>query len=545
MTAPDLVVTNGRIYSGATSEPPVEALSVRRGRIVRLGPRRALEREADSHTELLDVEGRTVLPGFIDAHCHFIWGFELGQWIDLSDRPSLEEVLRRVHRYGELHPEDTVILGHGFDYAALGEGVELSAHLLDGAVRDRPVLLTAWDGHTGWANTAFLSRAESVTRRFGPEVGEIQREPKTRRPTGLLFRAFDLTPHLPEFQQRRSLEGLRRVLTAAVGYGLTTAFDVQVNLEDVHAYEELRNRNELPLRIRAALYHPRGTPRSRYGEFMAAVARSHDDWFGVGAVKLYVDGVQETGTAALLAPYANDPRSRGSTVYAPGQFRAIVRELDRLGFQVLAHACGDRAVRIALDAYAEAAERNRMSGRRHRIEHCENLAAEDIPRFAQLGVIPCMMPRHSAPELTVRWRAAVGEARAQAAFPWQELRENGAALAFASDWPVADLNPWVGIQSAVLRTDPAGDPSPHRLSVTAAIDAYTRGAAFASHCDQDRGTLAAGKYADLVVVSQDPFSIPFDRLGDTRTVATLVEGRTVFADPEILPEDAIPRRPSE
>ncbi len=533
MVAPNLIVTNARIYSGDASAPEAEALASSNGRIVAVGSRRRLERMADARSEILDVEGRWVLPGFIDAHVHLSWAYELGEWIDLTDHPSLVAIQQRLREHVREHPDEPLVVGHGFDYAALGiEGLPNRTDL-DGAVYDRPVLLTAWDGHTGWGNSRFVERAQATLARVGRELGEMQRDARTRQPNGIFLHSFDVTALMPEFQARRSVEGLRRLLTAAVGYGITTAFDVQVLPEEVSVYEDLRNRNELPLRIRAGLYHPRGTTPDSYPSFMAAVARSHDDWFGVGAVKLYIDGVQESGTAALLEPYANNPRSRGSTVYPAGEFRRIVRELDRLGFQILTHACGDRGVRLALDAYEAARRTNGMVGRRHRIEHCENLADEDIPRFAALDVVPCMMPRHSAPELTGRWHEAVGPARSAGAFAWRELLDHGAALAFSSDWPVAELNPWIGIRAAVTRNDAEGRPSPHRLTLAEAIQAYTGGAAYASHCEATRGSLVRGKYADLVVLSADPFEIPPERLDSIRVVATLVGGATKFADPEI------------
>jgi predicted amidohydrolase YtcJ len=507
-------------------------LSARGGRIVALGTRREIERAADSKTEILDASDRRVLPGLIDAHVHLIWAYQLGHWIDLSDRPSMLEVQRRVREYAHAHPDEELILGHGFDYAALGTEALPTAQDLDTTVYDRPVLLTSWDGHTGWGNSRFVERAEAALRQARRDVGGMQRDPKSRKPTGIFTESFDLEPWLPEFARRRSIEGLQRILTAASGYGITTAFDVQVPLDVLGAYEELRNRNALPVRIRAAIYHPPGTPKQRYPEFMNAVAKSHDDWFGVGAVKLYIDGVQETGTAALLEPYANDPSSTGKTVYPVEEYEAIVLDLDRRGFQVLTHACGDRGVRIALDAYEKASTTNRMLGRRHRIEHCENLSTHDLSRFARLGVIPCMMPRHAAPELTRRWREAVGPPRTRSAFPWKGLLRAGAGLSFASDWPVSELNPWVGIHAAVCRTDATGKLSPARLSLEEALGAYTRGAAFASHCETTRGTLAPGKYVDLVVVAPDPFEVASEALAGIRTVATVVDARTVFADPE-------------
>jgi predicted amidohydrolase YtcJ len=532
LPAPTFILTNARIWTGQASDPEAEAIAARGGRIVAVGSRREIERTADSRTEILDAAGRRVIPGLIDAHVHLIWAYELGHWIDLSDRPSLLEIQRRVREYAHAHPEEEIILGHGFDYAELTDAGLPTAQDLDTTVYDRPVLLTAWDGHTGWGNTRFVERAQAVLAKLRRDVGGMERDPKTRKPTGIFTEAFDITAWLPECARRKSIEGLERILTAASGYGITTGFDVQVPLDTLEGYEQLRNRNGLPLRIRAAIYHPRGTLKARYPEFMNAVAKAHDDWFGVGAVKLYIDGVQETGTAAMLEPYSNDVASRGKTVYPVGEYQAIVADLDRRGFQILTHACGDRGVRLALDAYEKASETNRMIGRRHRIEHCENLAPEDVPRFAQLGVIPCMMPRHTAPELTRRWREAVGPARARRAFPWKALLRAGAGLAFASDWPVADLNPWVGIQAAVHRIDASGDLSEQHLTLEQALVAYTRSAAFASHCETTRGSLEVGKYPDMVVLAPDPFETPPEKLEQVRTVATVVDGKTVFADPE-------------
>jgi hypothetical protein len=305
-----------------------------------------------------------------------------------------------------------------------------------------------------------------------------------------------------------------------------------MDLEETYAYEELLVEKKLPIRIRAAIYHPRETSRNLYPKFKETMERFDDDWFRVGAVKLYIDGVQETGTAALLEPYANNLTSLGETVYSVSEFGRIVSELDRLGFQICTHACGDRGVRIALDAYEAAAIENKTIGHRHRIEHCENLAPEDIPRFASLGVIPCMMPRHSAPELTERWREAVGPSRTQIAFPWRGLLDSGARLAFASDWPVADLNPLVGIYEAVARKNPQGYPSSHRLSRKEAVDAYTAGAAFATYCEIDRGTLEVGKYADIIILTQDLFEVPIEHFPKTRVSCTIVDAKIVFADPE-------------
>ncbi len=519
---------DARIYTGDPSKPWAEGLACDGERILAVGEKRTVDRLTGAKTQILDAGGRLVLPGFIDAHVHLIWGYELGTWVDLTGRPSLEEVQRRVEAYATTHPDEEIILGHGFDYAALRATTLPDKRDLDSVIADRPVLLTAWDGHTGWGNSRFVERACAAMDALGREIGEMQRDSASREPTGILHRTFDVTGLLPEVHRRRSLVGLRQTVERASAAGITTAFDVQVNYGDLAAYAALRKAGDLTVRVRAAIYHPADTPRDRYPEFVDACRRYDDDWFRVAAIKLYIDGVQETKTAALLEPYDNDPSTRGETVYDEAEFQGIVAELDRMGFQICTHACGDRGVRIALDAYERAARRNGTSGRRHRIEHDENLAAEDIQRFARLGVIPCMMPRHSSPELTTRWREAVGPDRTRSAFPWRVLVDAGAALAFASDWPVAELDPLVGIQEAVTRRTPDGAPSPHRLSIDEAIDCYTRRAAYACRADDTRGTLTPRKYADLVILSGDLFEIPRDRISEVRVLETVVGGRSVY-----------------
>ncbi|MGQ0796821.1 MAG: amidohydrolase, partial [Methanobacteriota archaeon] len=424
--AATLAVTNARIYTGSATQPWAEALVCEGERIVSIGQAKEVRRRTAPTTEVLDAGGRLVLPGFVDAHVHLIWGYELGTWIDLTGKPSLQEAQRRIATYAEGHPEEEILVGHGFDYVALRPSGLPAKEDLDEAIADRPVLITAWDGHTGLGNTRFVQRALEVHRSLGHDVGRMQRDPSSGEPTGVFHEAFDLTPYLSEFQRRRSLDGLRRTVRMASGFGITTAFDVQVNADDLRAYEALWKGGELSVRVRAALYHPPEMVGDGYHEFLETIRRPWDDWLRVAAVKLYIDGVQETGTAALLEPYTNDPTSAGPTQYPRDVYEAIVEELDRDGFQICTHACGDRGVRIALDAYERAARLNRTSGRRHRIEHCENLADEDLGRFVRLGVIPCMMPRHSSPELTGRWREAVGPVRTAKGFRWRELLDTRA-----------------------------------------------------------------------------------------------------------------------
>jgi hypothetical protein len=520
------------VYTGEPTGPWAEAIACVGERILRVGKDRDIEPLEGPATRVIDAGGLLVLPGFIDAHVHLIWGFEVGSWIDLTDRPSLTEAVRRLADYAGSHRDEEILVGYGFDYASLLPHGLPTKEALDDAVDDRPALLMAYDGHTGWGNTRFTERVLSLAGGGGSDLGAMVRDSRTSTPTGIFLRVFDLLPLLPEIRRRQSLEGLKRTVSAASRHGITTAFDIQVELDDLHAYDDLRRAGDLPVRIVAAIHHPKGTPPGRYPEFAAARDRYQGDSFSVAAIKLYIDGVAETGSAALLEPYANDPTSRGTTEYDVEEYRAIVRRLAGLGFQVCTHATGDRGARIALDAYEALGRHGARSDLRHRIEHCEVLSPDDIPRFGSLGVVPCMMPQHAAPGLTVRWREALGPRRAAGSFPWRALLAAGASVAFASDWPVAPMDPLGGIHQAVARVTADGTPSPERISMREAIDGYTRRAAFACRVEETRGSLAEGKFGDLVVLSANLFDSSPDRVPEVRIRTTIVGGRVVSsADP--------------
>ncbi|HEV3253722.1 MAG TPA: amidohydrolase family protein, partial [Candidatus Acidoferrales bacterium] len=269
-----------------------------------------------------------------------------------------------------------------------------------------------------------------------------------------------------------------------------------------------------------------------------ARAKYHDEWISVGAAKFFLDGVIETHTAAMLAPYADDASQSGSTLWEPEKYRQAVLELDRRRFQIFTHATGDRAVHEALDAYEQAAAKNGQRDARHRIEHVETISAEDVPRFARLGVIASMQPLHAYPDDdTGVWLRSVGPEREKLAFAWNSLERAGARLAFGSDWEVVTMNPWPGVQTAVTRQTDKGQPPggwvpEQRLTLAQTIEAYTLGAAYAGHRETTEGSLEAGKVADLIIVSQNVFEVAPQALGDTRVLQTIVGGRTVYQAPK-------------
>ena len=270
-------------------------------------------------------------------------------------------------------------------------------------------------------------------------------------------------------------------------------------------------------------------------EIVQSRNRYHDDWIAAGSAKFFLDGVIETHTAAMLAPYTNDPRVSGELLWNQEKYKQFVAELDRSGIQIFTHAIGDRAIRVTLDAYASAAKANGTKDARHRIEHIEDVSAADIPRFHEEGVVASMQPLHAYPDEDAfkSWVPSVGPERAQRAWAWHSIEAAGGVLAFGSDWPIVTLSPWPGLQNAVTRENTGGEPKggwipSERITLADAIRGYTFNAAFAGHREKTEGSLETGKLADLIIVSQDVFKVDPLKIGQTKVLLTMVGGRVVY-----------------
>jgi predicted amidohydrolase YtcJ len=300
-------------------------------------------------------------------------------------------------------------------------------------------------------------------------------------------------------------------------------------------YDELRRSGQLTVRFDIARrLQPPTLTRDELREIEAARDHFHDDWLSAGKAKFFLDGVIETRTAAMLAPYADDSQS-GRLLWDPVQYRDAVRELDGQGIQIFTHAIGDAAVRLALDAYEDAQKVGDTHDARHRIEHIEDASAADLPRFGKLGVIASFQPLHAYPDDDILkiWAGNVGPERAQRGFAWHSVASSGGTLAFGSDWPIVTLNPWPGVQNAVTRQTTEGDPPggwlpKERISLDDVIKAYTLGAAFAGHREKTEGSLEPGKLADLIVLAQDLFKIEPTEIAKTEVLLTMVGGKVVY-----------------
>ncbi|MDP9468744.1 MAG: amidohydrolase family protein, partial [Chloroflexota bacterium] len=320
---------------------------------------------------------------------------------------------------------------------------------------------------------------------------------------------------------------LRQSLEMATSFGITTVVEPQNSLDDLALFVRAQRDGDLRSRLIVALFHPRGTTDAELDAFAQAAQRFTDDRLRVGPLKLYIDDVIERHTAAMLEPYSDEPTTSGALFYEPDEFAELITKLDARGFQTFTHAIGDRGIRTALDAIERAQAQNRSRDRRHQIVHVECVHPDDIPRFARLGVVPCVQPRPFAPALNADWVAAVGPERSRYGAAWRSLHDTGAPLAFSSDWNVTEMDPLIGIYTAVTRADlDGGDPwMPHQaVDLPTAIHAYTLAGAYANFCEGDRGSITPGKYADLIVLSDDLFAIPASRIPNTKVELTTVGG---------------------
>jgi predicted amidohydrolase YtcJ len=532
----DLIIVNGRVHTGTGQR--AEAVAVQGNKVLKVGTNRDVQRLRRAQTTVIDAKGGTVLPGFNDAHTHLVSGGLGLQELSLADATTIDAVKDAVRAWADAHPSHDWIHGRGWYYAAFPGGLP-TRQLLDTLVPDRPAYLVAYDGHTGWANTRALALAGITRRTKSPAGGLIVKDARTGEPTGVLkesaMRLADVAR--PQATRADRLAAIRAAMSEAHRMGVTSVQSAGGQPDELDLYDELRRRGELTVRVYQALSADASLDDAAIQRLEQAFKHFADDpLLKSGAIKLVADGVVETRTAAMLAPYATRPVSSGEPLLPPAALTRIVALLDKQGWQVLTHAIGDAAVRATLDAYEQAARANPAPprGRRHRIEHIETVDEADVPRFGTLGVIASMQPFHAAPPTPADpWAIQLGPERAARGWLIGSLARAGAHLAFGSDWPVVSLDPRFGLYTAVTRKTAGGEPEggwnpAERISLADAVDAYTRGAAFAAFDEQRKGTLARDMLADVVVMSADIFTLPPDELLQAEVAVTIADGRVVY-----------------
>lgn len=525
-----LILKNARIFTVDPGRPWAQALAVQDDRIVAVGNDDEILELSGADTVKVDAGGRLVVPGFIDGHIHTSMAYEEAFRARLGSARSFDEISVIMRRFAQEHPDKSIVAGTGWTYDAVRvDGDYPTKEMLDEIVGDRPLLMVSYDGWVALGNTRLVDLAAAEFDRSEYDLGGVVRDPATGEPTGVFHNPGDLTYHaggLSKLIRESELDGLRWVYERLPRYGITGVHDAQSDFLSLEAYQRLRDEGGLTARTYIALNHHETTTDEDLRGFVESRDRFSDEWLRTGVVKLFIDGVLDSHSAALLEPYADDPGSRGSTSHDPGEFKDLVTKLDGLGLQCMTHSCGDRGVRVVLDAYEHARNTNGPRDSRHRVEHIELVSEEDMPRFGQLGVIASMQPIHAVPTEDQALARAAGPERMRRSFPWRSLDRAGARLAFSSDWPVADMNPLLGIRAAVV--EDAGSGREQTVSLEKAIEAYTINEAYASFEEDIKGSLEAGKLADFVVLSKDLFECAPEEIGECEVLLTVLGGREVY-----------------
>jgi predicted amidohydrolase YtcJ len=544
----DLVLTNGRIYTGDAQQPWASAVAIRGETIVAVSaPDADLKSFIGPKTRVIDLHGQFAMPGFNDAHVHLAGAGQQMLEVNLEGAASLPEFQQRIRvRLKDFKPGEWII-GRGWDHTLWPEKKFPTRQDLDAVSTDCPMFLARVDGHVAVANSRALAIARITRATPDPPGGHIERDPYTGEPTGMLEEdaamdlVYDRIAPYSSAQRRRALE---LAIDAAVKHGVTSLQDNSVDnkpgsdnfgWQNFLVLQQLQREGTLKARVTEWL--PFGAPLARLEEMRRAggfssAGHPSDPWLKTGAVKAFLDGSLGSRTAAMLAPYSDDPATSGILRMDPKQLEQMSLERDRAGFQLAFHAIGDRANRMALDVFAAVRAANGARDRRDRVEHAQVVALPDIERFASLGVIASMQPSHLLDD--ERWAAdRLGPERVKGAYAWHTMQEDGVLLAFGTDFPVESVNPLRGLYACITRELPGGGPAggwqpEERLTMDDCIRAYTVGSAYAEFEEQRKGTLAPGMLADIVVFPADITRMPSKDLLHTQADMTIVGGRIVY-----------------
>ena len=544
----DLILLNGKVWTGeamagsggrAKGEAFAQAVAMVDGRILAVGTSEQIRAYAGPDSRVIDIQGRLVVPGFIDSHVHFLNGGSQLLALDLKDARSEAEFVRRLGEKAKTLPPGQWIQGGNWDEQAWPSAKLPTRKLIDAVTAKNPVFIGRYDGHAALANSLALKMAGLGKTTPEPPGGVIVRDGKGE-PTGVLKDAAqDLVGRrVPRPSQTDMEQALRAALKEAARFGVTSVHNITVDSEsadgsftgEIH----LLRRAELEGWLTCRMYEI--VPLAQ-GKKLAEAGLSRDmgsDFLKLGAVKAFADGSLGSATAWMFEPFADDPGNRGLPMVLmnpPAKMEEPIRSAAQAQIQPAIHAIGDRAVAEVLDLYARVGGGD-PAAYRFRIEHAQHVRAEDFARFGKLGVVASMQPYHAIDD--GRWaEKRIGPERARTSYAWRSMLKAGAPLAFGSDWPVAPLSPLLGIYAAVTRATldgkhPEGWVPEERLTVEDALRAYTQGSAFAAFEEKEKGSIAPGKLADLVVLAQDLFSIPPEKIKEARVALTIVGGKVVY-----------------
>jgi predicted amidohydrolase YtcJ len=527
----DTLVINGNIVTMDPARPRAEALAITGDRISGIGSTADLQALLAPTTEVIDLNGQTVVPGLVDGHLHFANLGSDGQTLDLGEARSEAEAAELVRRLATRTGPGVWITGNNWHTGNWASEAWPSRASLDEAAPDNPVVLRGMHGHAGWANTRALLEAGVTRATPDPLGGKVLKDPGTGFPTGILIENAQALVRAPAGVEEPLTERVKKSVALALSYGVTGAHDMGTSLETVEAYRELIEAGDFPFRINA---YPRAVNAG--DEFMRIIMSEPylDRGFKLQmrGIKVSIDGALGSRGAAMMAPYADERDNIGVVRVPYDQLYFIVERSLRQGWTLAIHAIGDRGNQMALDAVEQALARVPAEDHRIRIEHAQVLRPEDVPRFARLGIITSWQWIHAT--LDMPWaETRVGPERLKTAYAWRTLMNTGARLVGGSDEGARTFSPFMGIHAAVTRQDVDGNPPggwvpDQRLTREEALRSYTVDPAYVAFLEDDLGSLSPGKLADLTVLSKDIMTVPPEEILTIEAMLTMVGGKVVF-----------------
>jgi len=552
----DILITNARVLTMDSARPRAEALAISGNRILRIGTKDEVAGLKAAHTRVIDAGMKTVMPGIIEGHVHLFGGSVELDTLMLNGMYGFDTIAAAVARYRKERPGEAVLLATGIAHEAMGEPI--TRQILDRMVSDIPFIIGCFDHHTMWANTKALEVAgimkgrplpvgnEIVLDHNGIATGEL-REPaaymlvQALTPTGgreWLGMTTGENPNPPATAAQRELDMqfFKQGIRHAASLGITSMHNMDGNWYQLELLQALLDRGELNARVEIPYHHKNTFEIARVEEGAEMRAkftrrRPQGDMLHCDRMKIFIDGVLETYTALMLEGYPDQPENMGAPLFTAEDFNEIIRRADAHGLQIATHAIGDGGVRRTLDGYEAARKANGARDSRHRIEHIEMIDPADIHRLKELGVIASLQPiagvgvPGNPPEPIL---SRVGQKKLPYAYAWQTLRDAGATIAFSSDWPVAPLSPFLGMQAAMTAVPVCDDCPPQAQSLMDTLHGFTAAGAYMEFMEDRKGTLKEGFLADVVVLDADMEKVAKTEIVNVRPQVTICDGRVTF-----------------
>jgi predicted amidohydrolase YtcJ len=548
----DLIVTNARILTMDEQQPRAEAVAIRDGTIVAVGDRAGVGETCGPATRVIDAGGNSVVPGFIEAHMHLFAGAAELDHLQLSGVSGFQALAEAIRSYVAVRPEAKLLQAQGADYTILSASEPVTRHHLDRIVADRPFAMSAPDHHTMWANTKALEAAgllhgkalgpgnEIVMGPDGLAAGELREGEafgpllelagESRARLGLAT-GGEPDPRPTPQEQAHDRAIMKRGLEWCARHGITSIHNMDGNLHQLELLAEIEAEGGLLCRTQIPFHYKNFMTLDALGKASMMAAKYDSEWLSSGMVKVFYDGVLDSWTAVMVDDYADRPGWRGEPLFSPQRFAEVAIEADRRGLQIAVHAIGDGAVRAVLDGYEAAERQNGRRDSRHRVEHIEVTTAADVPRFARLGVLASMQPPHPPGAMGFPLEptlSRIGRRRWPLSYAWRTLKDAGARIVFASDWPVSPIDPIAGMQAAMLRKPWADGMPDQSFTLAEALAGYTVEGAYAEFMENRKGRLITGYLGDLVVLSGDIEAVDPASLHEVRAVTTVCGGKLTY-----------------